>query len=40
MAGEDGSHDSLVPFEGLDIETQAEDSPYLIAIRRVARRAK
>ena len=37
MADKDGSHESLVPFGDLDAKTQAEDSPYLIAIRAVAR---
>jgi len=36
MADKDSSHESLVPFEDLDAETQAEDSPYLLAIRSVA----
>ena len=40
MAGENISHDSLVPFVNLDIETQAEDAPYLIAIRQVVRRVE
>jgi hypothetical protein len=34
-----GDHKSLVPFESLDPETQDEDSPYVEAIRRAARRA-
>lgn len=37
MAGQDGDHDSLVPFKSLDADTQAEDSPYVVAIRTVAR---
>jgi hypothetical protein len=37
MADEDSSHQSLVPFGDLDAKTQAEDSPYLLAIRTVAR---
>ena len=37
MAGQDGDHESLVPFSGLDTETQAEDFPYVAAIRMVAR---
>lgn len=36
MAGQDGNHESLVPFSDLDAETQAEDSPYVVAIRAVA----
>ena len=30
-------HDSLVPFSDLDPATQAEDSPFVLAIRTVAR---
>jgi hypothetical protein len=30
-------HPSLVPFEELDAQTQAEDSPFMGAIREVAR---
>ena len=37
MAGQDGDHESLVPFGDLDPDTQAEDSPYVAAIRAVAR---
>jgi hypothetical protein len=37
MASTDSSHESLVPFEDLDAQTQAEDSPYMLAIRNVAR---
>jgi hypothetical protein len=37
MAGQEGDHESLVPFADLDSETQAEDSPYVVAIRAVAR---
>jgi hypothetical protein len=37
MADQDGDHESLVPFSDLDAETQAEDSPYVRAIRTVAR---
>jgi hypothetical protein len=32
------SHESLVPFAELSTETQAEDSPFMIAVRTVARR--
>jgi hypothetical protein len=39
MASEDAQHGSLVPFSELDAETQAEDSPFVAAIRAVARRA-
>lgn len=31
-------HESMVPFAELPLETQAEDSPFVIAIRTVARR--
>ena len=37
MAGQDDDHESLIPFSDLDPETQAEDSPYVVAIRTVAR---
>lgn len=37
MAGQNGSHESLVPYENLAPEVQAEDSPYAQAIRVVAR---
>lgn len=37
MAQHDDNHESLVPFSALDPETQAEDSPYVVAIRKVAR---
>ena len=37
MAGQDGDHESLIPFSDLDVETQAEDSPFVVAIRTVAR---
>lgn len=30
-------HDSVVPFSELDPETQAEDSPFVLAIRSAAR---
>ena len=36
MAGQDSGHESLVPFSDLDPETQAEDSPYVVAIWAVA----
>lgn len=35
-AGADSAHDALVPFNELDAATQAEDSPYVTAIRKVA----
>ncbi len=38
ILGTEGHHKSLVPFESLDPETQREDSPYVEAIRRAARR--
>lgn len=34
----DESHESMVPFSELPPETQAEDSPFVIAIRTVARK--
>jgi hypothetical protein len=37
MAGQDSGHESLVPFSDLDPATQAEDSPYVVAVRTVAR---
>jgi len=37
MAGKGEDHESLVPFSDLDPATQAEDSPYVVAIRTVAR---
>jgi hypothetical protein len=37
MAQQDGDHESLVPFCDLDPGTQAEDSPYVVAIRTIAR---
>jgi hypothetical protein len=37
MAGRAGDHESLVPFSDLDVEIQAEDSPYVVAIQTVAR---
>jgi hypothetical protein len=36
MSGQDGNHESLVPFNDLDNKTRSEDSPYVVAIRRVA----
>lgn len=33
-------HESMVPFSELPTETQAEDSPYVLAIRGVALRLK
>ncbi|XBB68211.1 hypothetical protein ABFU82_02565 [Nocardioides sp. WV_118_6] len=36
MTQTDPEHDSLVPFDQLSSATQAEDSPFLIAIRRAA----
>jgi hypothetical protein len=37
MATQDPEHESLVPFEELPVDTQGEDSPYVEAIRQVAR---
>ncbi len=31
------AHESMVPFAELSAETQAEDSPYMVAVRTVAR---
>jgi hypothetical protein len=33
MLSQDADHDSLVPFEELDPDTQAEDGPFVKAIR-------
>lgn len=33
-------HESLIPYGDLPGETQAEDSPYMLAIRRVAARRR
>ncbi|MHB1847244.1 MAG: DUF7701 domain-containing protein [Deltaproteobacteria bacterium] len=33
----DESHESMLPFSELPPETQAEDSPFVVAIRTVAR---
>lgn len=38
MASQDADHDALVPFSELDSEMQAEDTPFVAAIRAVARR--
>lgn len=38
MTEVDPSHESLVPFSELDPATQAEDLPYVEAIRRVSMR--
>jgi hypothetical protein len=32
------THESMVPFADLSAETQAEDSPFMVAVRTVARR--
>jgi hypothetical protein len=32
------THESLVPFADLSTDTQAEDSPFMVAVRTVARR--
>jgi hypothetical protein len=37
MVEHDANHESLVPFSKLDPSVQAEDSPYVLAIRAVAR---
>lgn len=36
MNARGGTHESMVPFDELPPETQAEDSPFVMAIRRVA----
>lgn len=36
MSGTDPEHESITPFSELDSETQAEDGPFLSAIRRAA----
>lgn len=36
MASQDADHDALMPFSELDAETQAQDSPFVAAIRAVA----
>ncbi len=38
MVGKGAEHESLVPFAELPAETQDEDSPFMIAVRTVARR--
>jgi hypothetical protein len=38
MLDRDETHESLVPFAELSADTQAEDSPFMIAVRTVARR--
>lgn len=37
MTSKGEQHDSMTPFSELPLETQAEDSPFVIAIRTVAR---
>lgn len=37
MIGKDEQHESLVPFATLPPDTQGEDSPFVSAIRTVAR---
>lgn len=36
MTGTDSDHESVEPFAELDSETQAEDGPFLLAIREAA----
>ena len=36
MSGSEPEHESIVPFCDLDEDTQSEDEPFLIAIRRAA----
>ncbi len=38
MADKGEAHESMAPFAELPPETQAEDSPFVVAIRAVARR--
>ncbi len=38
MIGKGEKHESMVPFAELPPETQAEDSPFMVAIRTVARK--
>lgn len=37
MSSRDGTHKSLKPFEELEPAVQAEDEPYVQAIKRIAR---
>jgi hypothetical protein len=38
MLGKGQSHESMIPFATLPAETKDEDSPFVLAIRTVARR--
>jgi hypothetical protein len=38
MTGKGENHESMVPFADLPTDTQAEDSPFVVAIRTVARK--
>lgn len=38
MSGIDPKHTSLIPFAELSTDIQAEDEPYVLAIRQVAKR--
>ncbi len=40
MAGGNPSHEAVLPFSELDAATQAEDAPFVVAIRRVAGRRR
>jgi hypothetical protein len=40
MGARDPSHESLVPFEDLPPEVQAEDTPFVLTIRTVAARSQ
>ncbi len=40
MAGFNPSHEAVLPFNELDASTQAEDAPFVIAIKRVAARRR
>ena len=37
MLGREPDHESIRPFEDLDVQTRQEDSPFLTAIRDAAR---
>lgn len=40
MVGKGAEHESLVPYGNLPADTQAEDSPFVLAIRSVAWRRR
>jgi hypothetical protein len=37
MAGREPCHESIKPFEELDLRTKEEDDPFVVAIRRAVR---